>query len=50
MSRALINADLRNRCQQVGEPSDIQGSIIGANVVVVVALDRGGDTRGLGVQ
>ena len=37
---ALIMAFLRNGCQQMGWPNYIQEIIIGAIIVVAVALDR----------
>ena len=40
MIGALIMAFLRNGCQQVGWPNYIQEIIIGAIIVVAVAVDR----------
>ncbi len=40
MIGALVMAFLRNGCQQVGWPNYIQEIIIGAIVVVAVAVDR----------
>jgi ribose transport system permease protein len=40
MIGALIMAVLRNGCQQVGWPNYIQEIIIGAIIVVAVAIDR----------
>ena len=40
MIGALIMAFLRNGCQQMGWPNYIQEIIIGAIIVLAVALDR----------
>jgi ribose transport system permease protein len=40
MIGALIMAFLRNRCQQIGWPNYVQEIIIGAIIVVAVAIDR----------
>ena len=40
MIGALIMAFLRNGCQQVGWPNYIQEIIIGALIVIAVAIDR----------
>ena len=40
MVGALIMAFLRNGCQQMGWPNYIQEIIIGAIIVLAVALDR----------
>jgi ribose transport system permease protein len=45
MIGALIMAFLRNGCQQVGWPNYIQEIIIGAIIVVAVAVDRWRTTR-----
>jgi ribose transport system permease protein len=45
MIGALIMAFLRNGCQQVGWPNYIQEIIIGAIIVVAVAIDRWRATR-----
>ena len=45
MIGALIMAFLRNGCQQVGWPNYIQEIIIGAIIVVAVAIDRWRSTR-----
>jgi len=37
---ALIMAFLRNGCQQIGWPNYIQEIIIGAIIVIAVAIDR----------
>ena len=45
MIGALIMAFLRNGCQQVGWPNYIQEIIIGAIIVIAVAVDRWRSTR-----
>ena len=45
MIGALIMAFLRNGCQQVGWPNYIQEIIIGAIIVIAVAIDRWRSTR-----
>jgi ribose transport system permease protein len=42
---ALIMAFLRNGCQQIGWPNYIQEIIIGAIIVIAVALDRWRSSR-----
>jgi ribose transport system permease protein len=46
MIGALIMAFLRNGCQQVGWPNYIQEIIIGAIIVIAVAIDRWRSSRG----
>jgi ribose transport system permease protein len=46
MIGALIMAFLRNGCQQVGWPNYIQEIIIGALIVIAVAVDRWRSSRG----
>ncbi len=46
MIGALIMAFLRNGCQQVGWPNYIQEIIIGAIIVVAVALESRARERG----
>lgn len=47
MIGALIMAFLRNGCQQMGWPNYVQEIIIGAIIVLAVALDRWRSTRAL---
>ncbi|PYS70655.1 MAG: cyclic nucleotide-binding protein [Acidobacteria bacterium] len=47
MIGALIMAFLRNGCQQVGWPNYIQEIIIGAIIVIAVAIDRWRSSRAL---
>ncbi|MBX7187406.1 MAG: ABC transporter permease [Vicinamibacteria bacterium] len=50
MIGALIMAFLRNGCQQVGWPNYIQEIIIGAIIVIAVALESRARERGQGVR